>query len=345
MFKKHFPHFLMPLIALLGYCVNLKAQQIPVPDCIVPFDTGAGAGAGTYNFPGGNGFDNRTVGCVTWTLEWQSSLSPTVTFQSSLGVAGPASYGAYTGTTVFSGAGIQTFSNLQTGTVVDTPWVRVDVVTGSSGQTKGVLFGYRTGYTGGTGGGGGGGGGSGCSSPCPVVGTAAAGSPPSGDPVQVGGTDGTDIRAVKTDSSGDVEVLGQGTAAPGASAGNPVMTGTRDDSNNAVADHSFPGQADISGSAVSAIKVVAGSSGKLIYVGHLSVSLAAGTTVSIVEGTTSSTPCDTSATTLAGPYQNTVALALDFTRDDPLIAASGDDLCLSFGGSSTGGGFVKYSQR
>jgi hypothetical protein len=125
----------------------------------------------------------------------------------------------------------------------------------------------------------------------------------------------------------------------------PCLTGTDNDSATTVADHSFPNQADITGSAVSAIKMIAGSMGKLIYVGHLSVSLAAGTTVSIIEGTTSSTPCDTTPTTLAGPYQNTVALALDFTRDDPLTAASGDDLCLSFGGSSTGGGFVKYSQR
>ena len=184
----------------------VKGQQVPIPDIIIPFDTGAGAAAGTYNFPGGNGFDNRTIGGVTWTLEWQSSLSPTVTFQSSLGVASPASYGAYTGTTVFSGAGIMTFSNLITGTVVDTPWVRVQVVTGSSGQTRGVLYGYRTGATGGTGGGGGGGGGTGCPNPCPVVGTAAAGSPPSGAPVQVAGSDGTDIRTVSTDTSGVVNV-------------------------------------------------------------------------------------------------------------------------------------------
>jgi len=286
---KHFLHSLLLLATLLGYCVDLRGQQPPPPDCMVPFDTGAGAASGTYNFPGGNGFDNRTAGCVTWTLEWQSSLSPTVAFQSSVGVASPTSYGAYTGTVIFSGTGIATYSNLQTGTVVDTPWVRVHVVTGSSGQTKGVLYGYKTGQTGGTGGGGGGGGGGGCTAPC--------------------------------------------------------LTGTDNDSASTVADHSFPNQADISGSAVSAIKVVAGSSGKLIYVGHLSVSLAAGTTVSVIEGTTTTTPCDTTATTLAGPYQNTVALALDFTRDDPLTAASGDDLCLSFGGSSTGGGFVKYSQR
>jgi hypothetical protein len=214
MTKKHFPHFLIILTALLGYSVNLRAQQIPVPDCIIPFDTGAGAGAGEYDFPGGNGFDNRTVGCVTWTLEWQSSLSPTVTFQSSLGVASPTSYGAYTGTTVFSGAGIDTFSNLQTGTVVDTPWVRVDVVTASSGQTKGVLFGYRTGYTGGTGGGSGGGGSGGCagtaSTPCIVSGPDAQGASPTKNPVLVAGYDGSGVQRLQTDPTGHLENNQQG---------------------------------------------------------------------------------------------------------------------------------------
>jgi hypothetical protein len=162
---KHFRYILILTVAVV-YAVNVNGQP-PQPDCLIPFDTGAGAAAATYNFPVGNGFDNRTAGCVTWTLEWQSSLSPTVTFQSSVGVATPTSYGTYTGTTVFSGTGIATFSNLQTGTVVDTPWVRVNVVMGSSGQTKGVLYGYKTGQTGGTGGGGGGSG-SGCPNPCPV---------------------------------------------------------------------------------------------------------------------------------------------------------------------------------
>jgi hypothetical protein len=303
--RKLLPQLIFSASLLCAGLQSVSGQTPGTPDCTVQFDTGAGAAAGTYNFPGGNGYDNRTAGCVTWTLEWQSSLTPTLVFQSSLGVASPSSYGAYTGTTIFSGTGIDTYSNLQSGTVVDTPWVRVNITTGSTGQTKGVLYGYKTGTTGGTGGGGGGSGG-GCSTPCPVKGSVAVGS----------------------------------------AAAAPVTTGLENDAGNVVADHNFPNQADVTGSAVTAIKVVAGSAGKLIYVGHFSISLAAGTTVSIVQGTTSSTPCDTSAGTLAGPYQNTVALALDFTRDDPLTTTTtGDDLCLSFGASSTGGGLIKYSQR
>jgi hypothetical protein len=360
--RKLLLQLIFTLTLLITLCAGLQsasAQTPGTPDCLIPFDTGAGVGAGTYNFPVGNGFDNRTAGCVTWTLEWQSNATATVVFQSSLGVAAPSSYVTYTGTTVFNGTGIMTFSNLASGTVVDTPWVRVQAVTSATGQTKGVLYGYKTGTTGGTGGGGGGGGGSGCTSPCAVVGTAAAGAPPSGDPVQVAGQDGTDIRTLLTDTTGRLEVVPAssanacpnpcpvlGSVATGSAAPNPETTGVRDDSNNVLADHAFPAQADISGSAVSSIKVVAGVSAKLIYVGHFSVSLAAGTTVSLIQGTTVSTPCDTSASTIAGPYQNAVALALDFTRDDPLTTTTaGDDLCLSFGASSTGGGFVKYSQR
>jgi hypothetical protein len=214
-------------------CAGLQsayAQTPGTPDCLIPFDTGAGVGASTYNFPGGNGFDNRAAGCVTWTLQWQSNATATVTFQSSLGVAAPSSYGTYTGTTVFSGTGIMTFSNLVTGTVVDTPWVRVNVVTSATGQTKGVLYGYKTGTTGGTGGGGGGGGGSGCTAPCVVIGPDAPGAVPTQSPVQMSAFDGTDVRRVNSDTNGLLNVNVKSSVAPVGrttfSSGQAAVTGT-----------------------------------------------------------------------------------------------------------------------
>lgn len=150
-------------LLMLSEFYGVKAQpNPPAPDCFVPISFTATA-SGTFNFPGGNGFANAQAGCVTWTLMWQSTISPTVAFQSSVGTVTPTSFGAYTGTTILSGTGITTFSNLVSGTVVDTPWVRVNIVMGSAGTVNGVLYGYKTGQTGGTGGAG-----AGCPNPCPV---------------------------------------------------------------------------------------------------------------------------------------------------------------------------------
>ena len=60
-----------------------------------------------------------------------------------------------------------------------------------------------------------------------VGGLAAAGSAPVGNPIQIGGSDGTDIRTLLTDSSGRQEVVGAA-ASGGAVAGNPVLVGGSD---------------------------------------------------------------------------------------------------------------------
>jgi hypothetical protein len=63
-----------------------------------------------------------------------------------------------------------------------------------------------------------------------VVGAAATGAALAGNPVLVAGSDGTDARNLATDSSGRVEVIG-GAAAGSAIAGNPVLVGGSDGTN------------------------------------------------------------------------------------------------------------------
>jgi hypothetical protein len=200
-------------------------------------------------FSGGNGIaptlptaylDNRNTQCQTWTVAYEAAAGLsgyTVVFQSATGTDTPSSFTTYTGTMVASSAsfgtaqyGIATFTSLSStgGDSVNTPWLRL-LVSGATGtgNMRVVFYGYRTGPTGGTGGGGGGGGGSGCTSPCPVVGTAAAGAPPSGDPVQIGGSDGTDIRTIATDSSGHPIAVG-GAASGSVQVGNSIPAAGND---------------------------------------------------------------------------------------------------------------------
>lgn len=199
---------------LLGLLILLSgvaaAQTVAAPDCgPIAFNLTANGDA-----PSAAGYDNRQTQCVTWTLAYEVAglTGYTVAFQSSVGANSATSFGAYTGNTIASSAsfgtaslGIATYNNIDTsGTTVNTPWVRV-AVTGAmgSGIIRGVLYGYRTGPTGGTGGGGGGSGGTGCPNPCPVEGTAASGSPPSGPPVLSAGSDGSNVRTIATTSTGN----------------------------------------------------------------------------------------------------------------------------------------------
>jgi hypothetical protein len=231
------------LLGLALFAATAVAQTPPLasqPDCA----------SITFTFAGGNGiaptlptayFDNRSLQCESWTLAYEADAGLTgytVAFQSAVGSTVPSTFGAYTGNTVNSSpsfgtaaVGLATYCNLATcttgGATVNTPWIRV-LISGATGtgNIRGVLYGYRTGYTGGTGagGGGGGGGGSGCPNPCPVEGVDAAGAAPTVPPVATAGFDGTDNRRIKTDASGDQAIFQIGLST--FTAGQQAVTGT-----------------------------------------------------------------------------------------------------------------------
>jgi hypothetical protein len=338
---RHF-RFLFPLTVLL--CTSHMASAQPgqavtvTPDCqlFLSFST-----AGTTA-----NLDNRYVGCVSWTLQYTSTgfSGLTLTFQSAQGAVTPGTFGNYAGTTV-TGANpmtsttgeVSTFANM----TVNIPWVNVKLSgLSGSGNVTGVLYGYKSGG----GGGGGGGGGASCPgvSPCVVIGPTASGSPQANAPVQVAGNDGTDVRNIATDTSGNTQVTGA--AAVGSAATAPVTTGFRNDSGNVLAAYGFPDQADISLSAATDAVIVAGVASTLTYVSHVSIAANSATTVTIQQGT--GTNCGTNTVVLAGPYQNAAALALDFDVYGALhTTVTGRDLCLHFGASVTAGGEVTYGQH
>lgn len=149
----------MKIIVLLLVSVGaLFAQNPAAPDCIVSFNfTAAGSSAV---------FDNRYIGCVTWTIAYQSSgfSGLTLTFQSATGANTAGSFGTYTGSITGTVPGINpntsttgAITQFANGIIV-TPWLRVNLsgLTGS-GRVDGVLYGYKTGYSAGNGGGSGGG--------------------------------------------------------------------------------------------------------------------------------------------------------------------------------------------
>jgi hypothetical protein len=337
-------------------------------DCVISFNFNATGNSAT--------FDNRQAGCETWTLQYQSTGFSVValTIQSAAGPVTAGAFGTYAGT-IDTGINPNTSTAGATTTAhngtVAISWIRVSATLTGTGTLNGILYGFKNGL-----GSGGGGGGSGCPNPCPVVGTAAAGAVPSGNPVQVAGQDGTDIRTISTDNTGRVNVnatftpSGQqdvnlkqvggtntvtgglagsqgvgGIAAVGAAAGNPLTIGTRDDSNNALGIHSCPDQAAITLAAGTDVTIISGVAATNIRICHISFSMDSSQTVTIRQGTLTTTPCDTTTVALSGAYQQTVSFALDFTPYDPLhTTVAAKDVCIHLGGSATLGGIVEYAQ-
>ena len=189
-----------------------------------------------------------------------------------------------------------------------------------------------------------GGGSGGCSAPCVVIGPDAPGAAPTQDPVQAAGFDGTDVRRILTDSSGRTVVTPQ--AAVGAAAGNPFPGGFRDDSGNVQANYGFPDQATVTIAAGTDAVIATGAMGKKTYIGTLVFSLDSAQSVTIRQGTTSSTPCDTGTATIIGPLPATTTVALDPNTQGPFhTTTNANDLCIHLGGSATVGGGLTYGQH
>jgi hypothetical protein len=326
----------LSLPLLLSLCENrAMGQAMPIaPDCqlFLSFST-----AGTTAT-----FDNRAQGCVSWTLQYTSSgfSGLTLLFQSAQGAVTPGTFGAYGGTTV-TGANPMSSTTGEVSTfvngIVNIPWVNVKVSgLGGSGNITGVLYGYKSGS-----GGGGGGGAGGCPSatPCVVIGPTASGSPQANAPVQVAGNDGTDVRNLATDASGDTKVVGP--VAVGSAVGNPVTTGGQSSAGNAVNDFFCDNSAAVSISGSGLTQIVALTSGKQIRVCHLDFSAGAASNFTIEYGTGSA--CGTGTTAISGTYQTVVAFAADYGEKSPLTAPAGNAMCLNFGSSVTAGGVVLYA--
>jgi len=105
-------------------------------------------------------------------------------------------------------------------------------------------------------------------------------------------------------------------------------------------------EAQVTISAGTDVKLVAGSSGKNTYVNKFDLAWDNLADLSIRTGTTSSTPCDTSTTTIAGPYKNLIGIFEDYASDFSYLVtgSTGLDICLHFSTSVTGGGQVFSNQ-
>lgn len=214
----HIRNALLLTALLLGQAAAPARAQQSVrvfPDCIIFFNFTA---AGTTST-----FDNKSQGCTDWTITYNSRgfTVISIVLQSAPNDTGDVAgaFVTFVGT-ISSGINPNTATTQASTTIVGyNPWVRVNLATATgSGRVWGVAYGFKRGSS------------LSLSGTVTVVGPDANGSPPTGNPVQIAGWDGVDIRRILTDTSGRSIMVG-GAAAGAAPSGNPVLMAGWDSTN------------------------------------------------------------------------------------------------------------------
>ena len=325
-------------------------------------------------------FDNRFLGCKTWHVSYTSTGFPAVT----LTVESASDNGGVPGVWGAAGAVVEGVNPNVAVTEASTvlygyaPWYRVTLsgaAAGAGNRLRGVLYGYRqmplatvvlppgamtaTADQGapntdanrwpvylsdganpvGT-----------AANPFVVQGPAASGSAVSGNPVLIGGSDGTRVRNLFTDSNGVLRLASGTTVSDGLSATSAKYTGG--DFIVAMTGMKFNGtgydrtmvctsRAVINTAAAGNTEIIAASAGARIRVCHISLAAAAPVTVSLQEGTGAA--CATGTANVTGPYQSVQSWALDFDQN-PLLGSASQALCLNLGAAVQVGGVVTYAR-
>ncbi len=320
-------------IGLLAGSILGLAQQ---PNCQINF----GPWTDTNTSPAFNNIGAGTNNqCTYWVLNYQvdgfSAIS--LAFESATGAV---TTGVNPSTSVVCST-VANCTAVFTGTI---GWYRVNFATHTgSGTIRGTLKGYITGYSlGGNSPSGGGCAGT-TATPCVVDGVTAAGSAPATSPVLVAGIDGTNVRTLRTDTTGRQVAVGAA-AAGVALAGAPVLQGLSDGAN---AQNAFlcPLQAAVTIAAGTDVVIAAGAMGKKTIVCHLDFVSTAVATFTLQQGTTVMTPCDTTTAPISGAYPSILSFAADYQPTAALrTTVNANDLCLHSSATVTVGGFITYAQ-
>lgn len=196
------------LLLLLIFCFPLLAQPpAQQPDCWFPVTLIAATSTVA--------FDNSTASCNSWVFDYTNTgfsvLSIVVQTAPTSGT-GPGAWSTFAPVTGINPNTSITHALSTFGVSTNYfPFLRVTLTSATgAGVIQGTLYGWRIPASGS-------GGGSGCVGtagvPCIVAGPDASGAVPTQSPVQVAGFDGTDIRTIRTDATGDAQVAVVGNAA------------------------------------------------------------------------------------------------------------------------------------
>lgn len=352
--------FLCVIFAWLGHDGARGQQSQPVstpqPTCILQFALPVtGQTVAPFNSAA---FDNRAAGCTSFALTVEvptsvSALSLVVQTapDNGSGIAGTwSTFSAATGSnpnTLTSGW-TATFS---TGTSAYFGWLRVQLTSRTgTGQVTGKL--YSSIAVGGAASGS-------CPNPCPVVGTAAAGTPPSGNPVQVAGYDGSNVQVLKTNLGGALMASAAATTlADGVSNAPSIPKGLDNTAstvnifnqifpylfNGATWDRTFAckNQALFNLSSSGNTQIIPASGSTITRICSLSFASSTTMDLKITQGT--GVNCGTATADVTGLYKNILTADFEWGPAQPVTSGAGNAVCLNQSAANTTGGIVIYAQ-
>ncbi len=297
------------LLTIAGIASGQIQDTRPNPFCVLPQFNPTTTGASAT-------FDNRQ-GCTYWVLNYVA------TGFSALSIQVESAPGANTAGTFVAFAGsIDSGSNPSTSiTQISAtmhgyyPWMRINLtsITGT-GQVRAQLYGYK-------------------SNPSPagsaiivgdvtVIGPDAPGVPSTQNPVQIAGNDGTDVRAIKTDATGNLLAAGVTQAGVGV--------------------YACDNQAAFSVVASGNTQIIAASGTTRIYICHLSFTTDTVQNIQIKRGTGAG--CSGGNNAVTGLYYNVTSFSETYTPWAQLKGNASDAICLNQSATGNAGGVVVWAQ-
>lgn len=267
-------------------------------------------------------FDNRTKGCVGWTVTYNatgfSDLS--LDFQSA-DDAGAPMFVSFAGA-VTSGVNPNTSTTANSTQLTGYfPYVRISLSTATgTGTVRGTFQGFVADPTSG--------GGGSIPNPLPIAGCGGSGSPPACNPVLIAGVDPTGVLIAPLMSQEGNTTTALDTGDIGGAQFEAAMVCNL--------------QAAIAVTASGLSQLIALTSNSEIRVCHVSMSGDAAVNVKFSTGTGSA--CGTGTADLTGLYYGVNSLALDFGPASNLRVPTSQALCVSLSGAANWGGVVIYSK-
>jgi hypothetical protein len=313
--------------------------------------------------------DNRAAACDGWVVTYSSNGFATV---SVLLQSAPLGTGGIAGTFVsFAGTIVSPTVNPTTATTEGEikatgyfPYVNVAITTTGSGYLVAEFHGFKTNPNAGAGGGSSGGCAGTSATPCVVDGPTAAGSAATKPPVMVGGRDTSgNVQSIATSPAGGIipatgSAPDQGDNVSFNSFGGPLYTTTLGSTvsgpGTAALLYVFNGQnwnrglsctnrANVTLTTIGLTVIIPASFGNT-HICSLSLSFASPVDIQVVEGTQTTTACDTGASNMTGVFRSVTGFDPSTWATSPLVATNFNDaVCLRMSASVNGGGVATYA--
>jgi len=179
-----------------------------------------------------------------------------------------------------------------------------------------------------------------------VVGAAASGSAVTGNPVLMGGSDGTNARNLSTTTAGVLNVAPNSSGATGSAVpANAAYVGANS-SGNLTGIIQADSSASISVATATTTKIISNVSSKKTYITHWDLVVAGADNITLEYGTKTTTECDTGTTVLTGAFNFAAngGISSGGGLGPVIVVPASKDVCMVTSAAVQASGSVAYTQ-